>query len=86
MGIAQNEKIYELDGKLYSELDLSETHDNYAGDLYDLYWELESVKRLADDYKIYYATGNPENEYDSYEELIEEEFDYLEWSGEDGNK
>lgn len=81
MVFSLNEKIYELDGKLYSELDLSEKYDNYAGDLYDLYWELERNKRLADDFTLYYATENPENEYETYEELIEEEFDYLEWDG-----
>lgn len=69
------EKIYEYKGKIYCEEDLSMEHDNYGGDLYDLYWELKKDGK-ANEITEYYTYGS-ELYYDSPEELIEEEFSNL---------
>lgn len=69
-------KRYEYNGKIYCEDDLSESIDNYGGELYDLYWEL-SHDHLACDVTYYYATDG-EKDYETAEELIESEFSELE--------
>lgn len=63
-------KIYEYKGKHYCEEDLSLTDDDYAGDLYDLYWELKEDGK-ANESTSYYVGGNA---YCEAEELVEEEF------------
>ena len=70
-------KRYKYDGQIYCEDDLSEEMDNYGGDLYDLYWELR-VAGNAIEWTRYCSTEDSENVYDSYEELIEKEFNHLE--------
>lgn len=69
-------KKYEYGGLIYCEDDLSESIDNYGGELYDLYWEL-SHDHLACDVTYYYATDG-EKDYETAEELIESEFSELE--------
>ena len=70
-------KRYKFQDKIYCEDDLSEEIDNYGGDLFDLYWELR-VSGEAVEWTRYSSTHDSENVYDSAEELIEKEFDYLE--------
>ena len=69
-------KIYEYGDKIYCEEDLSETHDNYAGDLYDLYWDAShgDLRGTLHEITLYYSTDNPETTYESAEELIEDYF------------
>ena len=80
-------KIYEYNDKIYCEKDLSETHDNYGGDLYDLYWDAShgDLRGTLCDTTLYYSAYNPETIYDSAEELVE---DYFEDSviGEEGEQ
>ena len=68
-------KIYEYDNRLYCKEDLSETEERYAGDLWDLFNELEKDHQ-ATSYTIYSIEGG-ERAYDDIEELIAEEFDEL---------
>ena len=70
-------KRYEYKGEIYCEEDLSEEIENYGGDLFDLYWNLKTAGD-AIEWKYYASIQNPENTYDSVEDLIEKEFDYLE--------
>lgn len=65
-------KIYEYKGKHYCEEDLSLTDDDYAGDLYDLYWELREDGK-ADESTSYYTKGSSST-YCEAEKLVEEEF------------
>lgn len=65
-------KIYEYKGKHYCEEDLSLTDDDYAGDLYDLYWKLREDGK-ADESTFYYIKGSSST-YREAEELVEEEF------------
>ena len=68
-------KIYEYKDCIYCDKDLSETEDRYAGDLFDLFCELEKEYKTTS-YTIYTVEGG-ERTYDGPEELIEEEFDDL---------
>ncbi len=68
--------MYEYKGKIYCEEDLSYENDDYAGDLYDLYWELKQDDKCGEE-TIYYTQSYAENKYSSAEELIEEEFSHL---------
>lgn len=68
------EKVYEYKGKKYCEIDISMKDDTYGGDLFDFYWVLRK-DGLASEYTFYYCPENPEDQYDSAEELIEAEFD-----------
>lgn len=66
------DKVYEYEGKIYSEEDRSiELGDRWGGDLYSLYWELKK-KGLCNEYTRY-TTGNDWS-YESAEELLAEEF------------
>lgn len=70
---------YKYKGKIYCEEDLSEEMENYAGDLFDLYWELKEAGEAHE--KTFYYSKEPESSddvYDSPEELIEAEFSELE--------
>lgn len=69
-------KKYEYNGKIYCDEDLSCDIDNYGGDLYDLYYELEKANEVAE-CTYYYCQDEPKY-YDSIEDLIEGAFDYLE--------
>ena len=66
-------KVYEYKGKKYCEVDFSLKDDTYDGDLFDFYWELMQ-DGIASDYTFYYIPEDPENQYDSAEELIEKVF------------
>lgn len=66
-------RIYEYKGKKYCEIDFSLKDENYAGDLYDFFWELMK-DRIASDYTFYYCPEAPEKQYETAEELIENEF------------
>ena len=70
-------KIYEYGDKIYCEEDLSETHDNYGGDLYDLYWDAShgDLRGTLCDTTLYYQADNPETVYESAEELVEDFFE-----------
>ena len=46
-------KLYEYKGKIYCEEDISYENDDYAGDLYDLYWELK-IDGKCNESTIYY--------------------------------
>ena len=69
-------KKYEYYGMIYCDEDLSCDIDNYGGDLYDLYYALEKANEVVE-CTCYYSQDNPKY-YDSMEDLIEGEFDYLE--------
>ena len=69
-------KKYEYNGMIYCDEDLSCDIDNYGGDLYDLYYELEKAHEVAE-CTYYYCQDEPKY-YDSIEDLIEGAFDYLE--------
>lgn len=64
-------KIYEYEGKHYCDEDLSMTDDAYAGDLYDLYWELRQKGELREETR-YYSAVNPEYSFESAEDLVED--------------
>lgn len=69
-------KKYEYDGKIYCDEDLSCEIDNYGGDLYDLFFELEKANEVAE-CTYYYCQDEPKY-YDCIEDLIDGSFDYLE--------
>ena len=71
------DKIYEYNGKHYCEKDLSETHDNYGGDLFDLYWDAShgDLRGVLCDEELYYSAYDPETVYGSVEELVENYFE-----------
>lgn len=66
-------RIYEYKGKKYCEIDFSLKDENYAGDLYDFFWELRK-DGIASDYTFYYCPEVPEEQYETAEELIENQF------------
>lgn len=70
-------KRYRYKGKVYCEKDLSETIENYGGDLYDLYFELKRDGKAAEQ-TLYFNPYDFEEYYESHEELIEKEFGSLE--------
>lgn len=65
--------VYEYKEKIYCEKDLSMKDDRYAGDLFDLYWELKE-EGICCEQTIYTTVNNEYATYESAEELIEEEF------------
>lgn len=72
-------KIYEYNGKYYSETDhsLEVDDDKWGGDLYDLYFDAshgDESGYLCEE-TVYYSAYNPEAVYDSYEELVENYFE-----------
>ena len=70
-------KVYEYKDKHYCEIDTSLKDDDYGGDLYDLYWELRKEGALCES-TVYYSAYNPEEVYDTAEELVEHELeDYV---------
>lgn len=72
-------KKYKYEDKIYCEEDLSEEIDNYGGDLFDLYWDLKINGEACEE--TYYrprVIERSDQTYESPEELIENEFDYLE--------
>lgn len=72
-------KKYEYEEKIYCDEDLSEQIDNYGGDLFDLYWELQKNGDACE--TTYYFTPDAETSndvYETYEDLIENEFADLE--------
>lgn len=71
-------KKYEYKGKIYCDEDLCCEIDNYGGNLYDLYFALQSDGK-AHECTWYYSDPESINDYyDSPEELIEEKFYMLE--------
>lgn len=72
-------KKFEYEGKIYCENDLSEEIDNYGGDLFDLYWDLKKNGEACEE-TYYYPRDieRSDQRHDTVEELIENEFDYLE--------
>lgn len=68
-------KLYEYKGKIYCEEDISYENDDYAGDLYDLYWELK-IDRKCNESTIYYSDHSAKA-YSEAEEMVEEEFSDL---------
>lgn len=71
------EKVYSYDGKLYCEKDLSMEYDNYGGDLFDLYWDASHGSESGSlcESTVYYSAYNPEEVYESAEELVEDYFE-----------
>lgn len=67
------DKIYEYKGKHYCETDISHRDDDYAGSLYDLYWELKKDGK-ANENTIYWKEEDGSQYYDGAEEMIEGEF------------
>ena len=68
-------KLYEYKGKIYCEEDISYENDDYAGDLYDLYWELR-IDKKCNESTIYYSDYSCKT-YSEAEEMVEEEFSDL---------
>lgn len=66
-------KRYEYNGMIYCEDDLSEEIKNYGGDLYSFYCNLQQEGKACE-ITLYYLPCIPENAYEDYEELIENEF------------
>lgn len=69
-------KIYEYNGKHYCEVDISLTDDDYNGDLFDLFWDMEKAGDICTS-TFYYQPYNPEITYDDEEEIIKKEFEHL---------
>lgn len=74
-------KKYEYCGKIYCKDDLSKEIDNYGGDLYDLFSELEADDRAES--VVMYRSIDEDGEYGEYiygeiRYCIEKEFSYLE--------
>lgn len=72
------DKIYEYNGKYYSETDHSLEVGNWGGDLYDLYWDCSHDKTdrgILCEETVYYNAYQPETRYESYEELVEDYFE-----------
>ena len=69
-------KKYEYKGKIYCKEDLSCNIDNYGGDLYDLFYELEEENEVGE--CTYYYSQDKHEYYESIAELIEGSFDFLE--------
>lgn len=72
-------KRYEYNGKIYCDDDLSDEIKNYAGDLFDLLWELKGAGLVET--RTQYLPVPCESSrqvYDDYEEFIEHEFSHLE--------
>lgn len=70
-------KLYKYKGKIYCEEDISLENKDYAGDLWDLYWELKKDGK-CNETTVYYTTDDPgATQYDSAEELVEKAFNYL---------
>lgn len=76
------DKIYEYNGKYYSDEDHSlEVEDSkWGGDLYDLYWDASHGDCNGElcESTVYYSVYNPENVYESAEELVEDFFENCE--------
>lgn len=75
----RNDKIYEYNGKYYSETDHSLNVDDglWGGDLYALYWDAshDDMEGILCETTVYYNAYNPEVTYESAEELIEDTFE-----------
>lgn len=73
-----NDKIYEYNGKYYSNTDhsLEVEDDAWGGDLYDLYWDAShgDLNGVLCDSIVYYSAYNPEEVYEDADELIEDYF------------
>lgn len=69
-------KIYEYNGKHYCEKDISLKDEDYAGDLYDLYWELRNDRKCYES-TVYYTNTDSGKTYLEAEEMVEEEFSNL---------
>ena len=69
-------KLYEYKRKIYCEEDISIENDDYAGDLYDLYWELRKDGKWNES-TIYYTSSDSSKTYSEAEEMVEEEFSDL---------
>lgn len=69
-------KVYEYKGKHYCEEDLSLEDELYEGDIYDLYLEMKD-DHLVRENTTYSAAENPEEEYESVEEMMEDVFEEL---------
>lgn len=68
---------YKYKGKIYCDEDLSETIENYGGDLFCLYCDLKRDGKAAEQ-TLYFNPFDFEEYYETYEELIEKEFGFLE--------
>lgn len=72
------DKIYEYNDKYYSETDHSlEVEDSkWGGDLFDLYWDASHGDCNGElcESTVYYSAHNPEDVYESVEELVEDFF------------
>lgn len=75
-------KKYEYNGKIYCKDDLSNQIDNYGGNLYELFSELEADDRAESVvmYRSIDEDGGENNEYiyEGIQHCIEEEFSDLE--------
>ena len=70
-------KKYKYKGKIYCDEDLSESIKNYGGDLFGLYFDLKRDGKAVEQ-TLYFNPYDSEEYYETYEELIEKEFDFLE--------
>lgn len=71
----EKDKVYRYKGKIYCETDLSETDENYGGDLWTLFRELQKDDKAVE-VTYYYRDDDGEisDSYDSEEDVIEHEF------------
>ena len=81
------DKIYEFEGKYYSNTDhsLDIGDDKWGGDLYDLFWDASHGSLKADlcEETVYYSASNPEDVYTDADELVEDYFEDSEVSYDD---
>ena len=82
------DKIYEYNGKYYSNTDHSEdiADDKWGGDLYDLYFDCAHNKDdrgILCEETYYYNAYNPEVQYADADELVEDFFEDCEVQLED---
>ena len=61
----------------HCETDVSLTDDKYGGSLYDLYWDAShgDLRGCLYEETLYYSSYNPETQYDTAEELVEDYFE-----------
>lgn len=87
--MTNEDKIYEYDGKYYSNTDHSLEVDEgkWGGNLYDLFFEAShGSDSFLSEQTVYYSDCNPENVYEDSDELVAEFFDDSEVSLEDIRK
>lgn len=77
-------KVYKWHGVYYSDTDLSEEIDNYQGDIFSLYFDMSQEGIIDEKTNYYLSSAEDGKTYESYEDLIANEFEHLEvWRNKD---